>query len=504
MHPLKPKDFSTDFFQFDFKPQTYFCIPRLQDSHIHLQGMGKFLGAKNLSSKTSLQEIKDTLLVLLKSSNSQAHIPTDGAQRVETLGYGVQRVEAFGLTLSENDLAELCNWAMGISNTVFTLILSDGHRALFTGDALKTFFSNTWNKEGLHVFKNSDQVITGILAGDRHRPQIEKSLQKKLHTFTQEHEDLQLETDFMTAQSLLLQQGVTHFRDMTSNPTQFHKLLQLSDDKKFLLYADLYFSNFKGENIDDIFQEIKTHQKSNSHKVQVKGVKIFLDGSLGGKNLDCSCHLLSPSPFSFSTDDILGLLLKAQALETEIAFHCIGDLAFEKIIAALLKLSSKSSLPPPVTHLEHCQFINENSLGLLQKLEHKNRLHFHFQPSHWLDDHKKLPPQAQHLHFFAWEKLTELGFANVFFGSDAPVVPVQSRLDQMQGLLPFMTQKKWLKPWWKYFSYPVAKKGLNTFTLFTPRTTTGSSLSATSNLPAEEPSSSSLIQVFIDGQAIKL
>ncbi len=419
MHPWSPKDFKSKLFKssgepvtfeaFDFKNTSYFSIPRLYDSHIHLQGIGKFSGDHNLSHCRSLAEVKTQLEKLIPSG---FHSPTGGlGYSSEALGSqtgaehyletsnrqtdfepytvatsgspadSIHYVEAFGLQVEALNLKDLCQWATHTyPHVVFCLVLEDGHRALFTGGLLSPY-SSLWIEDSdaaskrpdtkggasspsLVPYKNSDiqyifsdtAKVIGVLVGDQLRPTFEARLSPKPSLAKS---PLKLKQDLLTGQKILVQNGFTHCRDMTSDPLQFQTLLELERNKRFFIYTDLYFSNFKGESLEALLKQAQTYKPLSTPR----GIKIFLDGTLSGNNLDCSCAKLSANVATYQTEDIYEILQAAHTHDLKVAFHCIGDLAFEKIILALKKLASHTKGHLPYTHFEHCEFINDQSLG---------------------------------------------------------------------------------------------------------------------------------------------
>lgn len=502
------------------------------DSHVHLQGLGKFSGDRNLSELTSVQDIHERLQRLYKDAMAE---PTLGDKK---LCY----IQAFGLNLNDQELRTLMNqvlqqdatpWFKSKIPFLFCLVLNDGHRALFFGSHIgqiilenldtinpvdpsaQTLATQALNTKvgancdvhtlsfGTQIFKTGSQ--SALLCGDNLRAQFEKLC---LADVT----DSPLKQDLLNGQKLLLKKGFSHIRDMTSDAEQFSTLLQLEKDQQFFLYSDLYFSNFKNESIPMIFEEIKNVTEQNTDRIQVKGIKIFLDGSLAGANLDCSCQQLSHIHATYSQQDILEILIKAQQQKIEVAFHCIGDLAFEKIIQAFIKLIGQKNFGDftPNIHLEHCQFINSKTLAMMVDIpwHYQSYLHFHFQPTHWIDDRLKLPKEALGLHFFAWDKILDLGFKNIHFGSDAPVTPPCFNLDQVGGLAPLMQDKKWLRPWWQHFSHPDYRRGMNTFTLFNSsqgfQPVKDTVLSPQLDPSGLKPPETALVpKVFIDGNLVQ-
>ena len=94
------------------------------------------------------------------------------------------------------------------------------------------------------------------------------------------------------------------------------------------------------------------------HKKICKGVKIFTDGALGASSAAISEYKGHwNSVLSYSQNELTQKLEEISELKTEIAIHCIGDIAIEQVINSL-KIVQKRN-PIPKIRLEHCQFITE-------------------------------------------------------------------------------------------------------------------------------------------------
>ncbi len=462
---------------FNFK--NYFCIPSFYDSHLHFEGIGKYYSKNNLSHIQTISELEN----YLGSLNVKAN--------VQSLSSKEKHIEGFGLSLAVvKDLPSLFNLLKKYLNDFnFYLVLEDGHQLLFYGSEIGNYLKTISSEQKKSINYFEDVAIFN----DFNRPQFDeyyhnmKFNREKTHSVHEQKMQL-----LSVAQRTVLTNGITHFRDMTSDPDQLLALLNLEKNQELDVFPELYYSNFFGEGIDSLIKKSKDAQfwcKDQKSKIVHGGLKIFLDGTFSQKSADtiakslwknCGCSFLKESSSDQSCEvenhamknflsqkDVQGLLRLASDSKIEIAFHTIGDLAVEKVIQAFeaVKENFKTKL-----HLEHCELMNSKTINLLKNLniEDKNKITFHFQPSHYLMDKiqlNEISSQYPDLHILDWPILKSLGF-KLFFGSDAPV----SNLGI--GYIEHLKSESLFKdyyskaPFWSFFNHPKFANSPNTFTLF--------------------------------------
>lgn len=476
----------------DFKRKNYFAIPCFYDSHLHLEGLGKYSQKKNLSLLKSFEDIK---AFLTSNSGIFQSCKTD----LNLTKTSLKISEAFGLSKAlTNDLDQFSHHLKTHRLDHFNLywVLEDGHQLLVFGDILLRF--KTYLKES-----SKDLEIFQSLLDSSHPIWIfddsTRNAFDEFYTLPEfKPEESKMQTHFLTAQSILLNAGVTHCRDLTSSLEQIECLDQLYKKQNFHLYLETYFSDFFGDSVSSLIQKsneaIKflndeaktTHQnlkpsltKSNQNleasKLNHKGIKIFLDGTFSQGTADLTCFHnhhdgsgYAHSDRKYKISDIVHFLKQASQSNLEIAFHAMGDGAVEMILKAFdqVKTEFKTKL-----NLEHCEIINTPTLEYLKALDakFKDKIVLHFQPSHFLMDQvtlEKLEIEAKgDYHIFAWSQLLRLGY-KVHFGSDAPVVKPGLHFLNNSKFNSFLRSKDDYNLFWSSFNHPEYRYAPNTFTLF--------------------------------------
>lgn len=461
----------------DFKRKNIFSIPCFYDSHLHLEGLGKYYLKKNLShiDKKNLTDFLQS--ISFSKSNSKSNIHEAFGLKKEIL----QDLVSFETTLKQN---------LNIDSSLYW-VLEDGHQLLVYGPLLEGF------KAYIQKSGGTQNRPLGMQLENQHLGFFDDSTRSIFDTYylnltskankTQEH--------LLNAQSILLQAGITHCRDLTCNLEQFEILNQLALQNQYVLYTETFFSDFFG---DDYLQLIKmshearalSHELASQNKerkeelgslqeidlhnfrIQHQGIKIFLDGtfSQGTADISCysSCHHSSERKSSFSkytSNEIEELLKHASLNSLDVAFHTMGDQAVLSVLKAFdnIKPHFQTRL-----HLEHCEVMNESTINFLLNLppKFKRQLVFHFQPSHFLMDYDILKTiSSKNLWIFPWSQLLQMGY-QVHFGSDAPVTRPGLGYLKEKVFSSFFRNEHDYSLFWSTFVHPHYKKRPQTFTMF--------------------------------------
>ena len=439
--PMNPIDLK------DFKRNTYFAIPCFYDSHLHLEGLGKYSNKKNLQA---IQNLKDFEIFISESQQSQ-------------LG----TIEAFGLNPKLiAELGPIDDWlkAKNKMNKNYYLVLDDGHQLFVHGQFFLDFISQ--NKS---VEKSTTSLVSYIFK-DEDRSDFDAFYKK---FFEQKSST---EHNLLLAQNTLLSSRVTHCRDLTSDLEQFYILQKLVKESSFKIHTDTFFSDFFGDSVDHLIKasnEARDFQKATkSHLIKHCGIKLFMDGTFSQNSVDLTCyhgsgHGQSTSNSKYKIKDLVAILEDVSMHDLEIAFHTIGDGAVDKVLMAFdqVKINFKTKI-----HLEHCEIISDASINYLKTLEpgFKSKLNFHFQPSHFLMDRlalMQIKERQTNCHIFAWSKLKNMGYA-VFFGSDAPVTPPDLKYLKHPDFKLFFQTEAETQTFWPCFIHPDFKQYPLTFSMF--------------------------------------
>ncbi len=234
------------------------------------------------------------------------------------------------------------------------------------------------------------------------------------------------------ASQLFIQGGFTHIRDLSSSSQLWNQLSELQSSGDFSLCVE---GNITIENIQDLDRGIQEyHQTKNSPNpyLRMKGLKIFVDGSLGSKTAALFENYLGENhngSLYWNEQDITTVITKCWELNAEVSVHTIGDRAIDLVVKTARKVSADGLMGR--INLEHVQLLKPETLQLMKPLH----VTCHMQPCHWLSDKswlKKTLGKSTYSQLFQWERLRK-NKISVQFGSDSPIEPT-SLLRNFQAL----------------------------------------------------------------------
>lgn len=336
-------------------------------------------------------------------------------------------------------------------------IKKDAHSCLINSKAIELFQLNLVKKQELLNFIEFDSngVMTGLL---------KESAFYALYSLMPPASFSQIKKYLLAGQKYFISQGITHIRDMTCSQAQWKALLDLELQNQILLYADI---NFNIENLDDlrnnilpfVIEEKRKHRK----QLNLQGVKIFYDGSLGSQTALISENYLNTNHSGvhlWSQEEIKMALSIIWENKLQASIHALGDEAVRQIINVCKDLQSEKITG--ILNLEHVELLSTETIQQMKSLH----IRCHMQPCHWLSDKKwiyqKLSPQLQK-NLFRWESLRKAKVP-IHFGSDSPIESASIFLN-LQALED--TKKHGIEElndsYLKYFSHPTEKSGLTKF-----------------------------------------
>lgn len=371
---------------------SFLKIENCYDSHVHWLATGDFAERLNLSDLKSPQ---DLLQMALPSG-----LPV-------VLGYGWN----FSETLLKDCTRQLLDqWC---SDRPVILSRADGHAVWANTLAFKKvdLFESSSFSEAL-LPRSSDQTPLGVAKEEARTPLLQ-SLPKPSHsTMTRQ---------LMRAQQLFHHQGLTHIRDVHMKPSQWEVALHLESSGLLKLAVEA-FAYEEGVSYQNLIAFVKEAQKSQQTHglLQIKGVKVFVDGSLGSETAAISEPYSSGSGQGFlhlQKDEIKECLKDCWSSGIEVAFHCIGDRASRLVAESACEVQIEGH--HGCVHFEHVQILSEHTISLMKNLKGV----CHLQPGHWLDDKSWLKEKVGERLWsqsFPWRKLQEAEVP-FFFGSDSPL-----------------------------------------------------------------------------------
>jgi len=400
-------------------------IENCYDSHVHWRATGDF------SERISLKTLKHPREIL-------SIPPPDGVFCV--LGYGWKFEEDLSIECTKELLDQWCK------DRPVVLSKNDGHVLWVNSRALEL--------AGLLQSKPS-----GILR-EKERDAVFNSIPKPSMAVVTRH--------LMKAQKIFHGEGITHIRDVHMNEDQFKAARHLEESGLLKLSVEGFVYDESLTELEKV--QLVKHLKSQSPKsslLRIKGVKVFLDGSLGSETAAISQPYLSGSGHGLllhTLEELAEIIERAWREDLEVAIHCIGDEAVDRACQAALTVQDRAGLQGGI-HFEHVQILKEKNIPDLKKL---NAI-CHLQPSHWTNDHSWLPDKISSeliKNSFPWRRLQEAE-VSFYFGSDSPispsgVAPIQQAIDasSMKGHPKLLGEIK------SYLSHPDLSWPANTFTEF--------------------------------------
>lgn len=358
------------------------------DSHVHWRATGDFAERVSLSH---LKRPQDILSVSLP--------PVEKGSWILGLGW----------SFSDEDL-ELCTVELldqWCADVPVALSKNDGHSLWANGMALKA--AGVSGKKGLLKENERLSVIANVP-----KPSLSEVTRQ-----------------LMKAQKIFHDVGLTHIRDVHMTKIQWEAAKHLEESGLLKLAVEAFVYD-EGLSFDESLSLALDLKKDSSDKslLRLKGVKIFVDGSLGSETALISCSYLGKShqgELLLSYEELVSRIEKAWSLKLEVACHCIGDESAHLVAKACFEVLEKGIKGK--IHFEHAQILRDETIVIMRSLD----CSCHLQPGHWLDDKAWLDNKLEESLIrlsFPWRRLQEADIS-FFFGSDAPISrPGVTRIQQ--------------------------------------------------------------------------
>jgi len=409
------------------------------DSHVHLLATGQ------VASELKLGHIKN--FIDIKNINVQPH-----QLRGDWLvGFGWNENE---WNTADNDLKlhrSTLDKLFPDRPVFFSRV--DGHTSWINSKAIQILeiMGYDFNKDvpGGEIPRDTRGELIGLLKDQAH---IKALLM--LPAYSESH----LEKFIIQAGQIFNRGGFTHVRDLSMTYNQWQIQKHLCESGQLKLYTEGFVTV---ENINDFdrgFSDLQKCIKNPSEFLKIKGLKIFVDGSLGSETAYLSQNYFGKNHqglLCWPENDIRLMIEKCWQNKIEIAIHTIGDQAVHTV-ATLARQISAAGLIGKI-HLEHCQILRPETLQLLKPLH----VFVHMQPCHWLSDHHWINSKIGDLnkHLFQWEMIRK-NKIHLDFGSDSPIEPAQLLLNKKALELSALNGiAKLNEDWKKFHSYPKTPMG---------------------------------------------
>lgn len=408
-----------------------FVVPNLYDSHAHWVETGEVASKINLSYLRSLEDL---------AAIARTASPNCGPW-ITGFGWDQNHFES-ELLLHKSSLDRF------FPNVPVLFSRCDGHSSWVNQVALDILDLKTSGENFLPRDKSGG--LTGWLLESAHIEALSKLPRPR---------DSEVMTYICRSQDLFLGEGFTHIRDMTSRPETWSLNQKLESQGQLKVHLEGNFVLDQKSQLKSLVEAVGHLKTQNSKHLKVRGLKIFLDGSLGS---DTAWIQKASGEFMgqrlWEKGDFQEILEEVWKAGLEFSVHTLGDQAVHQALTWTREVLAKNSVSG-VLNLEHVEVLRSESLPLMKPLH----LRCHLQSGHWLQDRlwleRKLGERSRNA--FPWSRLYK-NKVPMFFGSDSPIDPPQLRrwvhalkVSAKEGIESF--------PWQidKTFSYPYSD-GLKT------------------------------------------
>lgn len=386
-------------------------IPGFNDAHIHFLGGSIGLTEVELSTASSLEEIRKRIKEFADANPSREWIT--GRGWLYTLFPGGMPTKAFLDTLN-------------IDRPIY-LRAYDGHSALANSHALELAgIKNTFEFDGYgEIIRDSSGEPTGALT-----EHAQSLISKIIPPLTREDKLNALRSGLKLAASL----GITSIQNASGSIEEFSLYEELYASDELTLRTSTAFSVNEQTTPQEIAQFIETRNRVHKNPmIHAGAVKFMLDGVIESHTaamIEPYSDLESNGSFSMPLDTYKELVATFDSAGFQIYTHAIGDLAVREALNAYEHARKQNGTNKSRHRIEHIEMIDPadfprfNSLGVLPSMEP-----IHAEPGTsavWSKavGEKRLP------YAFAWASLLQHK-ARLVYSSDWPAC---ISLDPIHGL----------------------------------------------------------------------
>lgn len=346
----------------DLKGKT--VIPGFIDAHMHLDELGSYLNILDLRNTKSIEELRERLKKFSKSHTGPV------------MGHGW-----------DQELFEERRWP---EKKDIDDIVND-RPVILTRVCLHAALVNSYFLD-LMKFKSENGIIK----------------EKDFEIFRQKFNSL-IPRDVKKKYILdgieeLIKNGITSIGFVSCNREIFEILKELDYENKIPIRIHVYMDPMDFKYVKDF---------KNTEHLKLKGIKLFIDGSLGARTALLSEKYNDADTYGemVSDEEFLSKSINDAFNENfQVAIHAIGDRAMD---VAIKLLENK-----PGNRIEHCSLVRNDQL---EKLKNTNLV---VQPHFVITDFWILERIGEKRHKLAYRFKDLLKTSNVAFSTDAPVEPI--------------------------------------------------------------------------------
>lgn len=319
-------------------------LPGFHDSHIHLLNYGMLLRTLDLSGSRSIEEIKRRVATWSKTRSPNTWVLGRGwdDEKLRDRRYP---------TREDLDLAS--------SNPVFLKRIC-GHVAVANSAALSLarIDDRTKNPRGGRIVRDSHGEPNGILK-EHAIELVEKFIPESID---------QTREVLVQASRTLARLGLTSLHCIISGLTELKALRELKRQEKIpqQIYAIIPAKLVNG------LRSLNKQRKEDADGFRLKGLKLFLDGSLGARtaSLNQPYHddPASSGMLTVSKEELRKVASKARDSELQLCLHAIGDKAVDLAVQILGETFGTKGCRLLRHRIEHASIVSEKTMQKMSRL----------------------------------------------------------------------------------------------------------------------------------------
>lgn len=383
-------------------------LPGFNDAHVHVTWGGEQLVGVHLTDAASQGEFRERIAAFARKAPKGAWIANGSWDHERWTPVALPTHQLIDDVTPDNPVA--------VTRTDGHMLLANAYAMLLAG-----IDKNTKDIPGGVIVRDADGNPTGIFK-DAAVPLILKMIP--------EQQEPQVEAEFLAAQAVAAENGVTSFQDMAmlddkQGPTKVRALesLQHQGKLKIRVAENLRLSAavpMAQLGIEAGFKDGLFH---------IGGLKSFADGGLGAS----TAWFFEPYSDSLANSGIAGAQMQdqerlyaefkqADQAGLQLITHAIGDRANHEILNMYERLEKEDGPRDRRLRIEHAQHLKAEDIPRFASLH----VIASVQPFHAIDDgrwaEKRIGPERIKT-TYAFRSLMDSG-ATLAFGSDWPVAPL--------------------------------------------------------------------------------
>jgi predicted amidohydrolase YtcJ len=374
-------------------------LPGLVDSHMHIIGHGEKLMRLDLSFCTSYKEMLDLVKERVETTPAGEWIIGEGWNENQFMDTKeVNKLDLDALSVVHPILLKrVCRHAMLVNSHVLELAHIDETAA---------------DPKGGKFGRTRDGVLNGVLY-DRAQDLLNDVVPKNTEDYLEKALITSIEDCWRHGLVGCHTEDLNYYGGFERTYNTFQKVIK---EQKRPFKAHLLVHH-------EVVEGLKHYKETGTNYIEFGAMKIFADGSLGGRTA-----LLS-KPYNdmpdtngvavFEREELAALVKKARDLGLTVAVHAIGDLAFEYVVEAIEAHPPKEGQRDRIIH---CQVLRADLIERAKKLSVVLDIQPVFVTSDYPSVIEKLGEERMKFSY-AWKTLLEEGFSCAG-GSDAPIEPV--------------------------------------------------------------------------------